>query len=176
MNEIKKMNLYPTHILHLSASRVTNQRFHKGSVGGFQNEFQIQVDSVRQILQVCIPNMVEQKYGKIVFMLSSCTVGTPPSYWTGYVTVKYALFGLMKALAVEYSGKGINVNGISPSMIETEFLNQIPELVVQQNAQNHPLKRNAAPVDIIPVIQFLFSDQAEYISGHNLMISRGSVL
>lgn len=68
-----------------------------------------------------IPNMAKKKYGRIVFMLTSCTINNPPKYQSSYVTVKYALLGLMKALAVEYADRGITVNGVSPDMMETKF-------------------------------------------------------
>ena len=59
-------------------------------------------------------------------MLTSCTTNIPPKYLASYVTSKYALLGLVKALSNEYADKGIRINGISPSMIETKFLENIP--------------------------------------------------
>ena len=176
INNIKETGLYPTHIVHLPANRVENKKFHNKNTDDFSTAFQIQVLSIQKILSSFLPNMAKKKYGKIVLMLSSCTVGNPPAYWGDYVTVKYALLGLMKSLAVEYTKKGININGISPSMIETKFLSCIPDLIIQQNASEHPLGRNAQCTDIVPAIKFLLDDQSSYISGHNLIVSGGSVI
>ena len=117
--------------------------------------------------------MAKKKYGKIVFMLSSYTIGTPPSAMAHYVTSKYALLGLAKTLSSEYSSKKICVNSISPSMIETNFLSEIPEMMVQLTADKHPLKRNGMPSDVIPAIKFLLSDDSNFITGVNIPITGG---
>ena len=61
--------------------------------------------------------MAKRKKGKIIFMLTVHTCQTPLKGCADYITEKYALLGLMKALAVEYANKGITVNGISPGAI-----------------------------------------------------------
>jgi 3-oxoacyl-[acyl-carrier protein] reductase len=117
--------------------------------------------------------MVAAKKGKIIFMLSSSTLGVPPTSMAHYITAKYALFGLMKALAAEYAGKHIFINAVSPSMIETETLSEVHEKILEYAASQHPLKRNATPQDIAPVIKFLLSDDANYINGINIPITGG---
>lgn len=47
---------------------------------------------------------------------------------------KYALLGLLRTLSVEYEKKGIMINGISPGMMETKFLDGISRLVVEKFA------------------------------------------
>ena len=128
------------------------------------------------MLQQFLPAMAKGRYGKVVLTLSSCTAGTPPRYWTAYTTVKYAMLGLMKSLAAEYADKGVRVNGISPSMIDTEFVAGLPHLILEQNQAEHPLKRLARPEDVAGVIQMLLSEQGDYISGENILISGGSVM
>ena len=81
------------------------------------------------ILQAFIPKMSKQNYGKIVFMLSAYLLGIPPKFQSPYITVKYALLGLMRNLASEYAAKGIMVNAVSPDMMETKFLSELPELI-----------------------------------------------
>ena len=86
---------------------------------------------------------------------------------------KYALLGLMKSLSVEYADKGIMVNGVSPDMIETKFLKDIPDLVIRQNAERSPLKRNLTIEDVVPTFDFLLSDAADTITGQNIGITGG---
>ena len=81
----------------------------------------------------------------------------------------------MKALASEYADKNIQINAISPSMIETKFLSDINEKFVELNAYNHPLKRNATVSDIVPIIKLLISSESDYINGTNIPITGGSV-
>ncbi len=59
-------------------------------------------------------------------------------------------------------------------MIETKFLSNIPDLIIEKNAQDCPMKRNAAISDIVPMIQFLLSENANYITGQNIIISGGN--
>ena len=76
-------------------------------------------------------------------------------------------------MAVEYAGKGITINGISPEMIETKFLSETPELIVKSNARENPLGRNLVVGDVVPAIKFLLSDQAGCITGQNIAITGG---
>jgi 3-oxoacyl-[acyl-carrier protein] reductase len=126
------------------------------------------------LLQSFLPKMAAVKYGKVVFMLTSYTIGIPPSAMAHYVTAKYAMLGLMKSLAAEYAGKQICINAVSPSMIETGFLSQIPEKIVEFTAQQHPQKRNALPSDVVPVIKFLLSDEAGFVTGINIPVTGGA--
>lgn len=67
--------------------------------------------------------------GDVVFILSAATVGAPPAFMAGYVSAKYALWGLARALAAE-SGKGPRVHCVSPGMTETGFLKDFPRPIV----------------------------------------------
>ena len=118
--------------------------------------------------------MAKAKGGRVITMLSSVTLGVPPKALTKYITVKYALLGLMKALASEYANKKVTVNCISPSMVETQFLSNLDKRIVQLTAEAHPLKRNAVVGDIIPVILMLLSDDSAYINGVNIPITGGN--
>ena len=117
--------------------------------------------------------MAKAKEGKIVLGLSSYSLNVPPKFLTSYVMAKYALMGLGKALASEYAAKHIQVNMISPSMMETKFLSQIYRVVVEQTAAANPMKRNASPADIAGVIEYLFSDANTFVTGVNIPITGG---
>lgn len=173
IKELKQEALAPGYILHLPSAKYHNSKFHRVGFEGFGRELDIQLRSITLILQAFLPQMVRAKSGRIVFLLSSCTEGTAPCYLSDYVTVKYALLGLMRALAAEYAGKGIAVNAVSPGMMETKLLSEIPELIVQQNAAANPYGRNVRIDDILPPLSLLLSERAEMMSGQNLVISGG---
>lgn len=162
-----------THILHFPAPNIQNIRFRNLSWKIYQKDIDIQIKSIFKVLKVFMTGMAKNKYGKIVFMLSSCVTNEPPKYLNNYVTVKYALLGLMKALAVEYAEKKVNINAVSPDMMETKFLSNIPELIIQANMESSPMKRLASVNDVVPAIQFLLSDGASYITGQNISITGG---
>ena len=109
-------------------------------------------------------------------MLTSYTLGgVPPRFQSPYITVKYALYGLMRTLASEYASKGITVNGVSPDMMETRFLSEIPRLVIEKHAADSPLGRNITVQDVAPAIAYLLSDQAQAVTGQNLGITGGGI-
>ena len=60
---------------------------------------------------------------------------------------------LAKLLDSDYVDKDIHINSISPSMIDTNFLNNMKKFF-ELNAYNHPLKGNAHVTDITPIKNF----------------------
>ena len=175
LNEIEKNYGTPNKILHLAAPKFENIRFKSITWADFQNDIDISLKSLVIVLNRFLPKMAKQKSGKIVCMLSSVTLNVPPKALTQYTTVKYAMLGLVKALASEYADKNIQINAISPSMVETKFLDNINEKFVELGAYNHPLKRNALVGDITPVIKMLLSSESDYINGINIPITGGSI-
>jgi len=165
--------LYPDQIIHFSAAKYKNIRFTKTQWLDYENELYISLRSIILLLHKYIPVMVKQRYGRIIIILSSAVINNPPRFCAPYIITKYALLGLLKELSMEYSGKGVTINGISPSMVETKFLSDIPELVIQQNALNNPIGRNLIPEDIVSTIEFLLSDGANYITGVNIPVTGG---
>jgi len=162
----------PNKIIHLAASRFENIRFKDVTWNDFEKDINITLKSSILIFNKFLPKLAK---GKVVLMLSSCVLGVPPKALSHYTTIKYAMLGLVKALASEYSDKNIQVNAISPSMIETKFLDHINEKFIELSAYNHPLKRNAKVEDITPIIKMLISQESDYMNGVNIPITGGSV-
>ena len=163
----------PNHVVHLSAPKAKNLQFHKCGWDDYQNGIDTSLRSIVMILQAFIPIMAKKKYGKVVFMLSAYVIGVPPKFQSPYITVKYALMGLMRNLAAEYAGKGISVNSVSPDMMETKFLSDLPGLIIEQNRKNNPLGRNITIEEIVPSIKYLLSDGSAVVTGQNIGITGG---
>lgn len=162
-------------VVFLAAPRVRNARFRDLSWQDFALQLDVQLRASIQILQGVLPGMVKARRGRIVFLLSSYTLGIPPAALAHYVTTKHAVLGLMRALASEYASKGITVNAVSPSMVDTAFLADIPERLVELTAEQHPMKRVAVTGDVVPLLRLLLSDSAAYISGANIPVTGASV-
>ena len=173
IDEIKKSTILPDNIVHIPAPKAYNKQFHKDRWENYESGWDISVRSIVLILQAFIANMAKNRYGRIVFMLTSCTNNNPPKFQSSYVTVKYSLLGLMKSLSVEYISKGITVNGVSPDMMETKFLSELPELIIAKNRENSPIGRNIYVDEVVPVIQYMLSDSAASMTGQNIVISGG---
>ena len=161
----------PDHVLHLAANRLVYDRFPRFEAEDFERAFHCSVLSLQEILRRILPGMAKRKNGKIVIVLSSCTNHMPPSFMCPYVVSKYALLGLTKALAAEYAEKGICVNALSPEMVETRFLSEIPELIVAAAAEKSRRDRILTVSEVLPAIEFLLSEASDTVNGQNLQIS-----
>ena len=164
----------PTHIIHLPALRALNTKFKKFDEDRLWLDMQVQIGSAVALCKTFLPKMAKQKKGRVLFMLTSYVIGIPPKNMAAYVTAKEALYGLAKSLSADYAAFGVTVNCVSPSMMETKFLAETPDLIVQAAAEAHPLKRNATPADVVPAMEFLLGEEAAFITGINLPITGGS--
>lgn len=170
INSTKKI---PTHIIHFPAPQCNNSKFNRIKWSVFQSEIDISLKSIVLILKEFLPKMAKQKYGRIILMLSFVVEGSAPAYCCNYVVTKYAMLGLVKSLATEYASKGITVNGISPAWVQTKYISNQPDMLVQKNVELSPLGRILEVKDIVPSIRYLLSDDAECINGQNIAITCG---
>lgn len=165
-----------THFVHLPALPVINAKFKKFDAARFDRDLEIQLHSAVTLAQAVLPGMARAKFGRVLFIQSSYTLGAPPKNTAAYVMAKSALGGLMKSLAVEYAPFGVTVNCVAPSMMETNFLKDTPSLIVEAAAADNPMGRNATPEDVAPAMAFLLSDEAGFITGVTLPVTGGSAI
>lgn len=171
MVRIKEQEIDNLHIVHMVAPKCKNVKFIKSHLSDFKREIQVSVYSIIEVLEELLPEMAKKKTGKVIFMLTAYTKNVPPKYLSPYIMAKYALLGLMKSLSAEYAERGIAVNAVSPEMIETKFLSDIPELVIEQNAAANPMGRNLTVAEVIPTFSFLLSEAADCITGENIAVT-----
>lgn len=170
---VKSTNHVPTHIIHFPAQQIKIQKFAKTKWENMERGLSISLKSFVLILQTFLPIMSKQKYGKVIVMLSYVLDGMPPKYSADYVMTKYALLGLVKALAVEYADRGITINGISPAFTETKFIEGMLDYFKEENEKASPIGRNLVIEDIIPTIEFMLSEGSNCINGQNISITCG---
>lgn len=167
---LKEKKIVLTDILHIASPPVKSERFHKVEICEYQEMIRVAVYSIIEILNFCIPEMQKQRYGRIVFILSAYTTIPMPKYVAPYIMAKYALLGLMKDIAAEYISKGITINGISPQMMDTKFIRELPELLIEQHRNASPLGKLIQKEDILPIIKYLLSNEASTITGQNIRL------
>lgn len=94
---------------------------------------------------------------------------------SNYSATKSALYGLSKTWAKEFARKGANVrvNTISPGYIMTDILKTVPEELLNKFASMTMLNRLGEPDEIANAALFLASDEASYVTGHNLSVNGG---
>ncbi|MDE5802931.1 MAG: SDR family oxidoreductase [Lachnospiraceae bacterium] len=163
----------PDCILHLPAAKLSYNRVKQLDWQNVLRDMEIQVHSLGEIGKYFLPRMGKRGNGKVAVMLTACTVGMPPKFMSQYVLVKYALLGLMKSMAVEFADKGVNVNGISPNMMETKFLDNIDGKIIEMNREASTMKRNMRVEEVLPAIHLLLSEGSDYMNGVNLNLTGG---
>ncbi len=94
---------------------------------------------------------------------------------SNYAATKSAIYGLTKTWAKEFARKGANVrvNAISPGYIMTDMMESVPEDLLKKFASFTMLGRLGQPEEISNAVLFLASDEASYITGHNLSANGG---
>ncbi len=174
--QVAAIGAQPTQFVHFSALPLVYERFEKFDWNHFNVDLAIQVGALTRILPEWLPR--PRRGGSlrsVVVVSSSVTSGVPPKFMSMYTAAKYAQLGLMRALAAEYAERGVTVNCVSPSMVETRFLDKIPGTAREMNAAGSPLKRNAQPEEVAEVIALLLSKHRPLLSGSNLVLGGGAV-
>lgn len=118
--------------------------------------------------------MIARGYGKIIFTASLLTfqggINVP-----GYTASKSAIGGLVKALANEWAGKGVNVNAIAPGYISTDNTEALRNDPVRSKSilDRIPAGRWGSPEDFKGPVLFLASDASSYVNGTILTVDGG---
>ncbi len=171
IEQLKALECRPDYIVNFCAYAYRFNRLSELDVKRMNFDMTIQVYSFALICQAFLPVMAESGFGKIVVMLSAATTNIPPKNTTEYTTVKYALLGLIKSIATDYGEYGININAVSPGMIETKFIKNIGRKVKEFTAEKNPRHRNLQVSDVVPAIMFLLSDESQFMNGTNINLS-----
>ena len=133
---------------------------------------QLHVKTPWKITQALIPDMVRNKFGRII-LISSIWGEIGASCEVAYSTVKGAQNAFIKSLAKELGPSNVYVNGVSPGFIDTK-MNQEIELSDQQVIfEEIPLQRPGQPEEIAKVVEFILSDKASYITGEIIRVNGG---
>lgn len=130
------------------------------------------VGSAFRVTQAALPAL-KRRRGKIITVLSSAALGRTAYNWLPYVAAKSALLAMSKNLAQELGPDGITVNMISPSMVETDLVANVPDRLREMSVARTPLRRLAQPEDVAGAALMLASPYATFITGENLLVTGG---
>ena len=118
-------------------------------------------------------HMLERGKGVIINVASVAGLGGGQLNTVGYNASKAAVINLTRALAVEWGSRNIRVNAIAPGMFRTRMTEAILDRAEAVVAGTTPMGRIGQPGEIAPVVLFLASVGASYITGQVVPIDGG---
>ncbi len=154
-------------------------KFEDVTLKSWKENVNMQLNSTFSISQKVLKIMKQNGFGSIVNIASIYgVVGNDFTVYentngmtspVAYSAIKGGIINLTKYLASYFGEFGIRVNAVSPGGI---FNNQ-NETFIRQFEKKVPLKKMAKANEIAPSVTFLLSDDASYITGHNLIVDGG---
>ena len=129
--------------------------------------------------QAVVPHMLEARWGRIVNIASS-SAQTGSVWQVHYAASKAGVIGFTRSLARELGPKGITVNTIPPSFVDTPGLRGAEEAGmlgegVPFHEKSTPVRRVGRPEDIAAACAFLVRDDAGYVTGQIIGVNGGRV-
>ncbi len=151
----------------------TRDHFHKMGPDVFTGSFARNVLPVLVITQEALRIFRKKKFGKIVNILSGALINKPPIGLSEYVANKAYLESMSKSWATENARFNITSNSISPAFMNTGFLKDVDERIIDEMESGHPLKKLLSPGEIAEVVAFLMS-ATQHINGVNIPVNAAS--
>ena len=135
--------------------------------------------NVRGVFLGCkyaIPQMLEQGSGSIINIASFVAIMGCSVPQDAYTASKGAVLALTRSLAVQFAGRGVRSNSISPGPIETPLMMDWllkDEAAKQLRLNRNPSGRFGKPEEIVNVGIYLASDESRWTNGSNFVIDGG---
>jgi len=169
----------PILIMVTSAGIAPFERFLDISLESWNRTLAVNLTGTFHCLQAVIPDMVAAGWGRIVTISSSSAQQGAPRMGH-YSASKGGVIALTRTLAKEFGTKGITVNTIPPSMIDTPMSRQSQEVGnlpdTEFLAARIPVGRVGTPDDIAAAAVFLCSEDAGYVNGQVIGVNGGAVM
>ena len=138
----------------------------------WDNVIDVHLNGQYLLIKSFLKKMVKNKWGRIINISStSAVLGNKGQ--ANYAAAKAGIEAMSRSLARELGSRNINVNCVAPGFIETDMTKEISEGNEDLLASQIPLGRLGKPNEIAEVVNFLASEQANYITGQTIHVNGG---
>ena len=146
----------------------------------FDQVFAVNVRGIFDLCQVVLPDMIAVRWGRIV-NISSSSAQTGNAGQVHYSASKGAVISMTRSLAKEFGPKGITVNAVPPSFVDTPSLRGAEDAGmlgegIEFHEKSTPVRRVGQPEDIAAACAFFARDDSGYITGQVLGVNGGRVI
>lgn len=158
-------------ILVNNAGITRDRSIRKMSDEDWEEVIQTNLNSAFYCTRAALPDMIEQKYGRVVNI--SSYIGQAGNFGqVNYAASKGGIIAMTKALGLELARYNITVNVVAPGFTETGMTAGVPADIMQQILAKIPLRRLARPEEIAKAVAFLICD-GDYITGQQINVNGG---
>lgn len=120
-------------------------------------------------LKPIIMSMIQNRKGRIV-ALSSVSGLTGNRGQINYSASKAGIIGAVKTLSREVAKRNITVNCVAPGVIESDMTSELPFDMIKDTI---PMRRMGTAKEVASAINYLFSEDASYITGQVISVNGG---
>jgi 3-oxoacyl-[acyl-carrier protein] reductase len=132
----------------------------------------VNLTAALRLTRLCMRDMLQRASGRVI-NISSIVGLRGYNGLAVYSATKAALDGFTRSLAREVGRRGITANSIAPGYMKSQMSAGLSELQHEQIIRRTPLGRLAEFADVVPLVCFLMSEEASFITSQTICVDGG---